>query len=180
MTATSTLPIKAIESINADTPIEGLNLNWTERDLPQSVRTKHVHALHPYLGKFVPQLVEIFLRKYRPGRVLDPFAGCGTTIVEATALGIPSVGTDISAFNCLLTRVKSRRYDLGELREEVLTTLDAASASPQPRLLETRSVFGEKPFLAQWYAPERANGSQGISFPNRRKPIRRCPENHPL
>jgi len=27
-------------------------------------RTKHVHRLHPYLGKFIPQLVEVFLRKY--------------------------------------------------------------------------------------------------------------------
>ena len=27
-------------------------------------RTKHVHRLHPYLGKFIPQLVEVFLEKY--------------------------------------------------------------------------------------------------------------------
>ena len=114
MIRTEMHPVTAFESITADTPIEGLNLNWTERDLPQSVRTKHVHALHPYLGKFVPQLVEIFLRKYQPKRVLDPFAGCGTTIVEATALGVPSVGTDISAFNCMLTSVKTKRYDVAE------------------------------------------------------------------
>ena len=24
-------------------------LCWTEKDLPQKVRTKHVHSLHPYL-----------------------------------------------------------------------------------------------------------------------------------
>ena len=95
MARAAVLPVTAFESITADTPIEGLNLNWTERDLPQSVRTKHVHALHPYLGKFVPQLVEIFLRKYQPKRVIDPFAGCGTTLVEATALGIPSGPTSL-------------------------------------------------------------------------------------
>lgn len=27
-------------------------------------RTKHVHRLHPYLGKFIPQLVEVFLRNF--------------------------------------------------------------------------------------------------------------------
>ena len=27
-------------------------------------RTKHVHRLHPYLGKFIPQLVEVFLKKF--------------------------------------------------------------------------------------------------------------------
>ena len=34
-----------------------LDLSWSERDLPERERTKHVHRLHPYLGKFVPQLV---------------------------------------------------------------------------------------------------------------------------
>ena len=54
-----------------------LELSWSERDLPERERTKHVHRLHPYLGKFVPQLVEVLLDRYvrAGGRVLDPFAG---------------------------------------------------------------------------------------------------------
>ena len=35
-----------------------LQLSWTEAELPERERTKHVHRLHPYLGKYVPQLVE--------------------------------------------------------------------------------------------------------------------------
>src|SRR5688500_5452333 len=59
-----------------------LELSWSERELPERERTKHVHRLHPYLGKFIPQLVEIFLERYvrHGGRVLDPFAGSGTTL----------------------------------------------------------------------------------------------------
>ena len=39
----------------------------------------------------------------RPGdRVYDPFAGSGTTLVEANAFGADAIGCDISAFNCLL------------------------------------------------------------------------------
>ncbi len=58
-----------------------LDLSWSERELPERERTKHVHRLHPYLGKFIPQLVEVLLERYVPagGRVLDPFAGSGTT-----------------------------------------------------------------------------------------------------
>ncbi|MCE2469428.1 MAG: class I SAM-dependent methyltransferase [Dehalococcoidia bacterium] len=137
-----------------DTSIESLNLNWRERDLPQSLRTKHVHALHPYLGKFVPQLVEIFLRKYRPEHVLDPFAGCGTTLVEATAFGVPSVGTDISAFNCLLTSVKTHRYDLAALEQEVVGALDEAFSSDQFRFMEGRAEYKRKSYLTEWFAPE--------------------------
>ena len=31
-----------------------LELSWSERALPERERTKHVHRLHPYLGKFIP------------------------------------------------------------------------------------------------------------------------------
>jgi hypothetical protein len=88
-------------------------LSWTEAELPERLRTKHVHRLHPYLGKFVPQLVEIFLKRYfEPAqRVLDPFAGSGTTLVEASTFGADSVGLDISAFNVLLTRAKTAKYN---------------------------------------------------------------------
>jgi hypothetical protein len=52
------------KDVNPDTPLDKLNLNWREKDLTEKERTKHVHRLHPYLGKFIPQLVEIFIRKY--------------------------------------------------------------------------------------------------------------------
>src|SRR5262245_66569389 len=66
-----------------------LDLSWSERDLPERERTKHVHRLHPYLGKFIPQLVEVLLARYvvPGGRVLDPFAGSGTTLVQALESG---------------------------------------------------------------------------------------------
>lgn len=118
-----------------------LELSWSEDALPQVERTKHVHNLHPYLGKFIPQLVEVFLRRYfKPGQcIYDPFVGSGTTLVEANSFGAAGVGCDISAFNCLLTRVKTTAYSLGTLElglkgvleqsrhtSEVVTTADAS------------------------------------------------------
>ena len=147
-------PFTDFQSVTPFTPVKDLNFNWRERDLPQGERTKHVHGLHPYLGKFVPQLVEVFLRKYRPSRVLDPFCGSGTTMVEATALGIESVGTDISGFNCLLASVKTRKYDLPLLHGEVSQALDLTLNTSQRRLLETREAYGPNSYLEQWYAPE--------------------------
>ncbi|MDX6386378.1 MAG: hypothetical protein QOD85_180, partial [Gaiellaceae bacterium] len=88
---------------------EGLDsdLSWSEQQLPERERTKHVHRLHPYLGKYIPQLVEELFRRHVParGRVLDPFAGSGTTLVQALESGLHSVGVDIAAFNCLLMQV---------------------------------------------------------------------------
>jgi hypothetical protein len=105
-----------------------LELSWSEDELPQAERTKHVHSLHPYLGKFIPQLVEVFLHRYfKPGEcVFDPFAGSGTTLVEANAFGADAVGCDVSAFNCLLARVKTTMYALGSLELSLKGGLEEA------------------------------------------------------
>jgi Predicted DNA modification methylase len=89
----------------------------------EAERTKHVHRIHPYKGKFIPQLVEYFLDfhtdsfkrevYFKPGDiVLDPFCGSGTTLVQANELGIHAAGVDISQFNVTLSNVKVRKHDL--------------------------------------------------------------------
>ena len=86
------------EALYADIDLE---LSWSERELPERERTRHVHRLHPYLGKFIPQLVEVLLGRYFRARdhVLDPFAGSGTTLVQSLESGFDATGVDIAAFN---------------------------------------------------------------------------------
>ena len=72
----------------------------------------------------------------------DPFAGSGTTLVEANALGIHAIGADVSAFNCLLMRVKVAPHDLAALRRDLDRALAAPPADPPP-----------SEWLARWYAP---------------------------
>jgi len=148
------------EDVTAHTKPQELNLNWRESDLPERIRTKHVHRLHPYLGKFIPQLVEVFLRMYfHPGdTVYDPFCGSGTTLVEANALGINSIGCDISSFNCLLSRVKTHHYDLAHTKAEILDILQRTEDAFQPNLfaadnLRSLNDRGDG-YLYQWYAPK--------------------------
>ena len=148
------LPFTDFEAITPQTELGYLNLNWRERDLPERQRTKHVHRLHPYLGKFVPQLVEIFLRKYRPAMVVDPFCGSGTTLVEAKTLGYASFGSDISEFNCLLSRVKTDDYDVRLAEREVL---DAYYRTENPcgrLLLDSKSRYSTNSYLQEWFAPQ--------------------------
>jgi tRNA G10 N-methylase Trm11 len=129
-----------------------LELSWSERDLPQRERTRHVHALHPYLGKFIPQLVEVLLGRYfHPGQhVLDPFSGSGTTLVQALESGLDATGSDIAAFNCLLARVKTRDYNPFALERDLRNAL--------ARLEEFDGVAPVEPppFVRTWYAPRAA------------------------
>jgi DNA modification methylase len=126
-----------------------LELSWSEAELPERERTKHVHRLHPYLGKFVPQLAEVFLRRYAaPGALVwDPFAGSGTTLVEANAFGARAAGCDVSAFNCLLTRVKTATYDPAALLADVMHL--AEGGEPDEEAVPAT-------YLERWFAPRAA------------------------
>ncbi len=147
-------PFLDFSSITPEFELESLNLNWREDDLPQRLRTKHVHSLHPYLGKFVPQIAEIFLRKFQPTTVCDPFSGSGTTLVEAATLGVNAVGCDISAFNNLVTTVKTGKYDVDMLEYETDDILNRSLNTSQPRLSESRAPYHPSNYLTSWFAPE--------------------------
>ena len=128
-------------------------LSWSEQELPQYERTKHVHSLHPYLGKYIPQLVEAFLHRYfQPGDVIfDPFVGSGTTLVEANAFGCGSVGCDISAFNCLLSEVKASPYS-ASVERALEVALPVTSRRTQPTVA-LRQQTGSR----TWFAPKALN-----------------------
>lgn len=110
----------------------GEDIDWhlSFEYLKEADTTKHVHRLHPYKGKFIPQLVEYFLDEhkdehktrvfFRPGNsILDPFCGSGTTLVQSNELGMHAVGIDISHFNALISNVKIQTHDLLALNDQV-------------------------------------------------------------
>jgi len=110
----------------------GEDLNWALSfdQYKEAETTKHVHRLHPYKGKFIPQLVEYFLDSHtdnfkkqiyfkRGDIVLDPFAGSGTTMVQACELGMHTIGIDVSAFNALIGNCKVWKYNLDTVQAEI-------------------------------------------------------------
>jgi len=110
----------------------GSDLNWALSfdQYKEAETTKHVHRLHPYKGKFIPQLVEYFLDSHtdkfkkdiyfhKDDIIVDPFSGSGTTMVQACELGIHAIGVDISAFNALIGNCKITQYDSMDVLSEI-------------------------------------------------------------
>lgn len=67
------------------------------------------HGYHRYPAKFLPDVVRKIIEDYAKDSnlIVDLFAGCGTTLVEAKVHGIPSFGTDINPVAQLITKVKT-------------------------------------------------------------------------
>lgn len=129
----------------------GKDLSFAE--VPEFQRTKHVHRLHPYLGKFIPHLVETFLRKFfKKGQIiLDPFLGSGTTLIEANLLHLPSIGIELSEFSYLITKVKMQKYGIELLEKEIIDILNEAKAFSKRIQKKQRSLFEEWNFQPSEY-----------------------------
>lgn len=89
--------------------VQSLLENTTRQGSRRQSTRYSVHGLHEYKGKFNPQVVRALLNIFKvvPGhRVLDPFCGSGTTLVECSHIGVESLGVDINPFAVYVANAK--------------------------------------------------------------------------
>jgi hypothetical protein len=79
--------------------------------------------------------------------VLDPFAGSGTTLVQALESGLDATGVELAAFNCLLVGVKTAQYEAALLREELNDVYERIGVAPTKARKASR-------YVRAWYAPQ--------------------------
>ncbi len=77
-------------------------------------KVQPVHRWVPWIAGFAAEFVRNGLAKYvEPGMcVLDPFAGVGTTLVEALLFGCEAIGFEINPYAALASRVKTQAHQI--------------------------------------------------------------------
>lgn len=97
------------------------------------------HGWHRYVGRFPPHLVRALLNYFgatSDDLVCDPFAGSGTTLVEARLLGIPSVGIEICPLSCMIANTKASFPKSGEKLNQLTKSLEEFYSLTQESFLD--------------------------------------------
>ncbi len=99
-----------------------------------------VHEWYRFVLSFPPHLVRDYLDRFgirSDNRVLDPFCGTGTTIVECKKLGIPAVGVEANLMAHFASQVKADwSPDPDGLIEHACKVAKAASAELESESIE--------------------------------------------
>jgi DNA modification methylase len=103
------------------------------------------HGLHPYKGKFYPQLAKGLLNIAGVGAgatLLDPFCGSGTTLLEGYLNGQRAYGCDMHPLAAKIARAKTEVLDSDpDVLAEAITVIQNLIASPPRRLPASTSEF---------------------------------------
>ncbi len=78
-----------------------------------------MHNIYSYHAKFNPDIPKKFIKQYSNENdiVLDPFCGCGTTLLEGLKLKRNVIGVDLSPIGILCAKVKTNKYNLEKIIE---------------------------------------------------------------
>lgn len=134
-----------------------------------------VHGLHEYKGKFNPQVAKAILNIFGIGpdsRVLDPFCGSGTTLVECAHLGAIGLGTDLNPMAVFLANAKLACLSAPAeiLRKDLVRLAARLGKLRNPRL--PAAVTARDHYLRSWFDPGRLAWVEAV----RAAVLRTCPE----
>jgi len=131
---TFTHTVHSLEIHHEDPTWQAL-LEQTEAPESRRKEPKYVtHGIHPYKGKFYPQLAKSLLNlsHLSEGSVIwDPFMGSGTVLLESALNGFRGYGMDINPLAALITQVKVQSPEIA------IDTLETGSQSLMHHLAQS-------------------------------------------
>lgn len=145
---------ETIIRVDGDIP-PNLPINKEDRFLFISYdQTALTHGLHRYPAKFFPELPRWLIQRYSKENelIIDPFAGSGTTNIEALINGRNSVGIDVDPFSRFISKVKTTPLDKDELYKTQKYLLDQI-VNYRPQNVEKNDI-PKFPYRDNWFKKE--------------------------
>lgn len=102
--------------------------HYNEWDFTDAETQDHLHAIHPYPARMIPQIADKAIHDWSDegDTVLDPFAGCGTVLLESILMGRNAIGVDTNPVAKIICDAKTARYSDSDLDSliDFLTRID--------------------------------------------------------
>jgi len=129
-----------------------IDSSWTFADKTRRDTAYITHGYHRYPAKFIPQIVSRLVEKYTKegDLVVDPFGGCGTTLVESKVMCRPSIGVDINPVAVLITKAKKTPIEPDKIEEQFTKLKEKIDSFNK----STRVKTPEHERIDYWFKPE--------------------------
>jgi len=132
--------------------------------IAKTPRSKHIH---PFPARMAPEIAIHALEKLNPGDIiLDPMAGSGTVLHEASLMGFTPIGFDLDPLAVLMTKVSTGGVNpliLSNLLEKVLFSTEKVKLE-NIRLTWIDDDKETIDFINFWFAKKQIDDLRKISF----------------
>jgi site-specific DNA-methyltransferase (cytosine-N4-specific) len=112
------------------------------------------HCYHDYPARMIPQvagkLIDLFGNNAKV--LFDPYAGSGTSFVEANIRGINAIGTDINPLAILISKAKTSNPDIKTLEKKIAAFNKLILEFKLHKAKETQHIYGISR-LDFWFKP---------------------------
>lgn len=110
---------------------------------------EHVHRWAPYIqgfsASFVQSILEQYKDDYKSPVVLDPFAGCGTVLIQSKLNGYKSIGTELNPLLQFIADTKVNSWDVDpKMLMEIFSSIPRNLRTPAPRFLKSENQFNKE------------------------------------
>jgi site-specific DNA-methyltransferase (cytosine-N4-specific) len=108
------------------------------------------HGIHPYVASMNPHLARLLIKNLVPNgtRLLDPFVGGGTVLVEALRVQTAGSGLDVNPLGVLISKVKTTHVERRKLTREL-----ARLVAAYPSAREAEINFPDDAKVEFWFKP---------------------------
>ncbi|OHB51200.1 MAG: hypothetical protein A2Y10_08750 [Planctomycetes bacterium GWF2_41_51] len=127
------------------------SIDW---DFKDAWTQEGIHSLHWYPGTFVPQIANNLIRilTAKGDTILDPFCGCGTSLVESIKLNRNAIGLDCNPIGILISKVKCSKLSPRSLNHKLASIYEMAADSLFQKTQSSIDYKTNSPLL-NWFAP---------------------------